>query len=178
MLSVLGGFGFNKDDLDRNISSFSGGEKTKLAFAGLLLSKPDLLLLDEPTNHLDLSTIEWLENYLAKYKKAMVIVSHDRTFLDKSVNVVYELEYGSIRRYAGNYSSFVEQKKNDLIRQEAAYKRQQKDIKRLEELIEKFRYKKNKAALNPKSSIWREWIRLKILRRLTPKHLKPSLSVV
>lgn len=146
MLSVLGGFGFNKDDLDRNISSFSGGEKTKLAFAGLLLSKPDLLLLDEPTNHLDLSTIEWLENYLAKYKKAMVIVSHDRTFLDKSVNVVYELEYGSIRRYAGNYSSFVEQKKNDLIRQEAAYKRQQKDIKRLEELIEKFRYKKNKAA--------------------------------
>ena len=146
MLSVLNGFGFAETDLDRPIISFSGGEKTKIAFAGLLLSKPDLLLLDEPTNHLDLSTIEWLENYLAKYKKAMVIVSHDRTFLDKTVNVVYELEYGSIKRYAGNYSSFVEQKKNDLIRQEAAYKRQQKDIKRLEELIEKFRYKKNKAA--------------------------------
>ena len=112
----------------------------------LLLAKPDLLLLDEPTNHLDLSTIEWLEGYLAKYKKALVIVSHDRTFLDHSVDVVYELEYGSIRRYAGNYSSFVEQKKNDLIRQEAAYRRQQKDIRRLEELIEKFRYKKNKAA--------------------------------
>lgn len=146
MLSVLNGFGFKEEDLDRQIISFSGGEKTKIAFAGLLLSKPDLLLLDEPTNHLDLSTIEWLENYLAKYKKAMVIVSHDRTFLDKTVNVVYELEYGSIKRYAGNYSSFVQQKKNDLIRQEAAYKRQQKDIKRLEELIEKFRYKKNKAA--------------------------------
>ena len=146
MLSVLNGFGFKEEDLDRPISSFSGGEKTKIAFAGLLLSKPDLLLLDEPTNHLDLSTIEWLENYLSKYKKAMVIVSHDRTFLDRTVNVVYELEYGSIKRYAGNYSSFVEQKKNDLIRQEAAYKRQQKDIKRLEELIEKFRYKKNKAA--------------------------------
>ena len=146
MLSVLNGFGFKQEDLDRPISSFSGGEKTKIAFAGLLLSKPDLLLLDEPTNHLDLSTIEWLENYLAKYKKAMVIVSHDRTFIDKCVNVVYELEYGGIKRYAGNYSSFVEQKKNDLIRQEAAYKRQQKDIKRLEELIEKFRYKKNKAA--------------------------------
>ena len=146
MLSVLNGFGFTEKDIDRKISSFSGGEKTKIAFACLLLSKPDLLLLDEPTNHLDLSTIEWLENYLAKYKKALVIVSHDRTFLDKSVNVVYELEYGSIKRYAGNYSSFVEQKKNDLIRQEAAYKRQQKDIKRLEELIEKFRYKKNKAA--------------------------------
>ena len=146
MLSVLNGFGFKEEDLDRKVSSFSGGEKTKIAFAGLLLSKPDLLLLDEPTNHLDLSTIEWLENYLSKYKKAMVIVSHDRVFLDRSVNVVYELEYGNIRRYAGNYSSFVEQKKNDLIRQEAAYRRQQKDIKRLEELIEKFRYKKNKAA--------------------------------
>ncbi|MCR4634232.1 MAG: ABC-F type ribosomal protection protein [Erysipelotrichaceae bacterium] len=146
MLSVLNGFGFKEADLDRKVSSFSGGEKTKIAFAGLLLSKPDLLLLDEPTNHLDLSTIEWLENYLAKYKKAMVIVSHDRVFLDRSVNVVYELEYGGIKRYAGNYSSFVEQKKNDLIRQEAAYRRQQKDIKRLEELIEKFRYKKNKAA--------------------------------
>ena len=146
MSSVLAGFGFSVEDLDRNVSSFSGGEKTKIAFASLLLTKPDLLLLDEPTNHLDLSTIEWLENYLAKYKKAMVIVSHDRTFLDRSVNVVYELEYGGIKRYAGNYSSFVEQKKNDLIRQEAAYRRQQKDIKRLEELIEKFRYKKNKAA--------------------------------
>ena len=105
-----------------------------------------MLLLDEPTNHLDLSTIEWLEGYLAKYKKAMVIVSHDRTFIDKCVNVVFELEYGHLKRYAGNYSAFVEQKKNDLIHQEAAYKRQQKDIKRLEELIEKFRYKKNKAA--------------------------------
>ena len=145
-LSVLSGFGFKEADLDRKVSSFSGGEKTKIAFASLLLAKPDLLLLDEPTNHLDLSTIEWLENYLAKYKKALVIVSHDRTFIDKCVNVVYELEYGSISRYAGNYSSFVEQKKNNLIKQEAAYKRQQKDIKRLEELIEKFRYKKNKAA--------------------------------
>ncbi len=146
MLTVLHGFGFRDEDLDRPVSSFSGGEKTKIAFASLLLAKPDLLLLDEPTNHLDLSTIEWLEGYLAKYKKAMILVSHDRTFLDHCVNVVYELEYGSIRRYPGNYTAFVEQKKNDFIRQESAYKRQQKDIKRLEELIEKFRYKKNKAA--------------------------------
>ena len=144
--TVFHGFGFSDEDLDRNVSSFSGGEKTKIAFGKLLLRKPDLLLLDEPTNHLDLNTIEWLENYLAKYKKAMIVVSHDRTFLDRCANIVYELEYGSIKRYAGNYTSFTEQKKNDLIRQEAAYKRQQKDIKRLEELIEKFRYKKNKAA--------------------------------
>lgn len=146
MMSVLHGFGFKDEDLDRIVYSFSGGEKTKLAFGKLLLSKPDLLLLDEPTNHLDLNTIEWLENYLAKYKKAMVLVSHDRVFLDKVTNVTYELEYGGIKRYSGNYSYFVEQKKNDLLRQESAYKRQQKDIKRLEELIEKFRYKKNKAA--------------------------------
>ena len=132
MLTVLHGFGFRDEDLDRPVSSFSGGEKTKIAFASLLLAKPDLLLLDEPTNHLDLSTIEWLEGYLAKYKKAMILVSHDRTFLDHCVNVVYELEYGSIRRYPGNYTAFVEQKKNDFIRQESAYKRQQKDIKRLE----------------------------------------------
>lgn len=146
MFTVLAGFGFKKEDIDRPVASFSGGEKTKIAFAKLLLAKPDLLLLDEPTNHLDLNTIEWLENYLAKYKKAMIIVSHDRTFLDKTVNVVYELEYGSIKRYAGNYSSFVEQKKNDYIHQESAYKRQQKEIERLQDLIEKFRYKKNKAA--------------------------------
>ena len=145
MLTVLHGFGFKEEDLGRIVYSFSGGEKTKLAFAKLLLAKPDLLLLDEPTNHLDLNTIEWLENYLAKYKKAMVLVSHDRVFLDKVTNVTYELEYGSIKRYGGNYSYFVEQKKNDLLRQESAYRRQQQDIKRLEELIEKFRYKKNKA---------------------------------
>lgn len=144
--SVFLGFGFKEEDFDRNLQSFSGGEKTKIAFAKLLLRKPDLLLLDEPTNHLDLSTIEWLEGYLAKYKKAMILVSHDRTFLDHCVNIVYELEYGSIKRYVGNYSSYVEQKKNDFERQQSAYNRQQKDIKRLEDLIEKFRYKKNKAA--------------------------------
>lgn len=146
IMTILHGFGFKDEDLDRKVSSFSGGEKTKLAFARLLLAKPDLLLLDEPTNHLDLRTIEWLENYLSKYKKAIVVVSHDRVFLDKVCNVTYELEYGSLKRYGGNYSYFVEQKKNDLIKQESAFKRQQKDIKRLEELIEKFRYKKNKAA--------------------------------
>ncbi len=146
METVLFGFGFTKDDLDKNVADFSGGEKTKLAFVKLLLSKPDLLLLDEPTNHLDLSTIEWLENYLSKYKKAIVLVSHDRIFLDKIVNSVYELEYGRLKKYAGNYSKYVEQKKIDFEKDSQAYIRQQKEIKRLEELIEKFRYKKNKAA--------------------------------
>ncbi len=146
METILFGFGFKKDDLDKNVADFSGGEKTKLAFVKLLLSKPDLLLLDEPTNHLDLSTIEWLETYLSKYKKAIVLVSHDRIFLDKIVDSVYELEYGHIKKYAGNYSKFVEQKKLDFEKDSQAYVRQQKEIKRLEELIEKFRYKKSKAA--------------------------------
>ncbi len=146
METILFGFGFKKEDLNKNIADFSGGEKTKLAFVKLLLSKPDLLLLDEPTNHLDLSTIEWLESYLSKYKKAIVLVSHDRIFLDKIVDSVYELEYGHIKKYAGNYSKFVEQKKIDFEKDSQAYVRQQKEIKRLEELIEKFRYKKNKAA--------------------------------
>lgn len=146
ILSVFYGFGFKNEDLDRLIASFSGGERTKIAFAKLLLQKPDLLLLDEPTNHLDLKTIEWLENYLANYKKALLIVSHDRVFLDRVVNVVYELEYGEIHRYVGNYTSFVEQKEKDLLLKENAYKRQQKEIKRLDELIEKFRYKATKAS--------------------------------
>lgn len=144
--TILTGFGFKKEDLTKSIALFSGGEKTKLAFAKLLLSKPDLLLLDEPTNHLDLKTIEWLENYLSKYKKAIVVVSHDRIFLDKIVNSVYELEYGHLKKYSGNYTSYVEQKKANFLKDSKAYLHQQKEIKRLEELIEKFRYKKNKAA--------------------------------
>lgn len=139
-------FGFEKDDLYRTINTFSGGQKTRIAFVKLLISKPDILLLDEPTNHLDLQTIEWLEGYLKKYPKAVVLVSHDRMFLDDVVDVVYEIEYGQMKKYVGNYTSFVEQKKNDLEQQMAAYKRQQKEIEHLEELIEKFRYKATKAS--------------------------------
>lgn len=145
--SIFNGFGFNEEDLKRPLNSFSGGEKTKIGFAKLLLSKPDLLLLDEPTNHLDLRTIEWLEGYLSKYNKAMILVSHDRAFLDKTVNVIYELEYGSIQKYNGNYTSFTKQKEENLLRQETLYKNQQRDIKRLEELIEKYRYKATKAKM-------------------------------
>ena len=143
--SVLHGFGFDEDLYNRSLETFSGGEKTKIAFAKMLLSKPDLLLLDEPTNHLDLKTIEWLENYLVKYPRAIVLVSHDRVFLDKACNVTYEMEYKGIKRYEGNFSYYVDKKKNDLERQQIAYRNQQKEIKRLEELIEKFRYKVNKA---------------------------------
>ncbi len=146
MMNILTRFGFCKDDLQRSIKEFSGGQRTRLAFVKLLLSKPDVLLLDEPTNHLDIETIEWLEGYVARYPKAVVLVSHDRTFLDHVCDVVYEIEFGIMRRYPGNYTHYVETKKQDIEIQKSAYARQQKEIARMEELIEKFRYKKNKAA--------------------------------
>lgn len=146
MMTIFTKFGFQEADLKRSVSTFSGGQKTRLAFVKLLLSKPDILLLDEPTNHLDIDTIEWLEGYVKRYPKAVVLVSHDRMFLDDVVDVVYEIEYGVMRRYPGNYTNYMNTKKSDLEQQKSAYARQQKEIQRMEELIEKFRYKKNKAA--------------------------------
>ena len=143
---IIRKFGFSEEERKKPLSEFSGGQQTKIAFIKLLLSKPDILLLDEPTNHLDITTIEWLETYLKNYPKAVVVVSHDRMFLDDVVDVVYEIEYGVMRRYPGNYSNYVEVKKSDMEQQKSAYIRQQKEIQRMEELIEKFRYKKNKAA--------------------------------
>jgi len=146
MVTVFSKFGFSESDLKRSISTFSGGERTKLAFVKLLLSKPDILLLDEPTNHLDLSTIEWLENYLRTYPRAVVLVSHDRLFLDRVAEVVYELELNQISKYNGNYTFFVNEKRIRQLNLEKQYHNQQKEIERLEVLIEKFRYKKSKAA--------------------------------
>ncbi len=146
ILNIFTKFGFQKEDLERSINTFSGGQKTRIAFVKLLLSAPDILLLDEPTNHLDLETIEWLEGYVKRYPKAVVLVSHDRTFIDNVADEIYEIEYGVMRRYVGNYTSYLKQKDNDIERQKSAYARQQKEIERLEALIEKFRYKKNKAA--------------------------------
>lgn len=140
-------FGFSDEDKIKPLSDFSGGQRTKIAFLKLLLSKPDLLLLDEPTNHLDVEAVTWLEEYLTSYRKAVVIVSHDRMFLDKTVNCIYEIEYGKTTRYVGNYSQFTEQKKIIREQQAIAYEEQQKEIVRLKELVEKFRYKANKAAM-------------------------------
>ncbi len=146
MKTVFTRFGFVIEDLQKVIGTFSGGQKTRIAFVRLLLSKPDILLLDEPTNHLDIDAIEWLEGYVKNYPKSVVIVSHDRMFLDHTVDAVYNMEFGKMKRYAGNYSSFTIQRDNDLERQQSAYMRQQKDIERLQNLIEKFRYKSSKAA--------------------------------
>ncbi len=139
-------FGFS-DDKNRPLSEFSGGQQTKIAFLKLLLSKPDILLLDEPTNHLDIEAVEWLEEYLKSYKKAFVVVSHDRMFLDNTVNTVYEIEYGKAYKYNGNYSAFAEQKKIVREQQRKDYLAQQKEIGRLEGLVDRFRYKATKAAM-------------------------------
>ena len=135
--SVLYGLDFTKDVFDKKISTFSGGEKTRLSMAKLLLSEPDLLILDEPTNHLDMENVAWLENYLSSYNGAIVIVSHDRYFLDKVVNVVYNLEFGKLKKYVGNYSKFLKQYEEDYEKQLKGFTSQQKDIKRLEEFVQK-----------------------------------------
>ena len=135
--SVLYGLDFTKDVFDKKISTFSGGEKTRLSMAKLLLSEPDLLILDEPTNHLDMENVAWLENYLSSYNGAIVIVSHDRYFLDKVVNVVYNLEFGKLKKYVGNYYKFLKQYEEDYEKQLKEFTSQQKDIKRLEEFVQK-----------------------------------------
>lgn len=135
--SVLCGLDFDKEVFDKKISTFSGGEKTRLSMAKLLLSEPDLLILDEPTNHLDMENVAWLENYLSSYNGAIVIVSHDRYFIDKVVSVVYNLEFGKLKKYVGNYSNFLRQYEEDYEKNLKEYVSQQKDIKRLEEFVQK-----------------------------------------
>ncbi len=147
METVVTKFGFALIDLKRPIKNFSGGQRTKLAFIRLLLSKPDVLLLDEPTNHLDLPTIEWLERYLKQYPKAVVIISHDRMFLDKIADVTYEIEHRKMTRYQGNYSAFVKQKRLNWDKQQKDYQLQQKEITRLMTLIEKYKHHPTKVAM-------------------------------
>ena len=144
---MLKSFGFDMSDKEKKLSEFSGGQLTKLAFIKLLLSKPDILLLDEPTNHLDISTIAWLEDYLKNYSRAVVIVSHDRMFLDRIVNVTYEITYGNVTRFNGNYSDYVRQKKERYEKQLKDHIAQQKEIKRLMEIVEKFKNKPTKVAM-------------------------------
>lgn len=146
-LTAVKKFGFSNEDMKKRLCEFSGGQRTKIALLKLLLSKPDVLLLDEPTNHLDLEAIEWLENYLCAYKKSCVIVSHDRMFLDKIVNVVYEIEYGETKRYQGNYTSFMAQKQMAYDKALKDSMMRKKEIERLTALVERFRYKANKAAM-------------------------------
>lgn len=146
MESLFQQFGFALEDLKRPVGSFSGGQLTRVAFIKLLLEKPDIMLLDEPTNHLDMPTIEWLEGYLKNYKGAVVMVSHDRMFLDRVIDVTYEIEYHRMKRYPGNYTAFLKQKEEAAEKQEKDYEAQQNEIKRLTEWIEKWKNTPTKVA--------------------------------
>ncbi len=145
--TAINKFGFSNEDKYKKLSEFSGEQRTKIAFIKLLLSKPDILLLDEPTNHLDITTIEWLESYLKNYTKAIVIVSHDRMFLNRIVDKIYEIEYGAITEYSGNYEFFEKQKRINYERQLKDFEFQQKEIKRLTVIADRFRYKPTKAKM-------------------------------
>ena len=141
---VFSTFGL-EDEKYKKLCEFSGGQKTKISFIKLILSKPDILLLDEPTNHLDIKAVNWLENYIASYKKAVIIVSHDRTFLDNTVNIVYELERKKLIKYVGNYTKFLETKDANYDSQLRAYEAQQREIADINAFIDRFRYKASKA---------------------------------
>lgn len=132
---VLSGMGFTDEDLNRTVSGFSGGEKTRLCISRLLLEEPNLLILDEPTNHLDFKTIMWLEDYLKSYRGAVLVVSHDRYFLDKICTSICEIERGILKRYRGNYSAYVRQREENDARQEKEYEMQQKQIAKMEDYV-------------------------------------------
>lgn len=133
--AILNGMGFSEKELGRVCSGFSGGEKTRLCISKLLLEEPNLLILDEPTNHLDFKTIMWLEDYLRSYRGAILIVSHDRYFLDRLCSSICEIERGTLTRYRGNYSAFVRQKSENNARREKEYEMQQKQIAQLEDYV-------------------------------------------
>ncbi|MCZ0704188.1 ATP-binding cassette subfamily F protein 3 [Natronobacillus azotifigens] len=135
--TVLNGLHFTNYDFATSISELSGGQKTRLALGKLLLAKPDILILDEPTNHLDIETLTWLENYLNNYAGAVVIVSHDRYFLDKTIQTVYEISRQRSKKYHGNYSKYLEQKALDYEREQKMFEKQQSEIKKLEDFVQK-----------------------------------------
>lgn len=139
-------FGFQVEDLERNMETFSGGQITRLGFIKLLLSKPDVLLLDEPTNHLDISTIEWLEGYLRGYDGTVIIISHDRLFIDRICSVIIEIEDRVATRYESNYTNYIALKETNLRQHNIKYAQQQKEIQRLENVILRFKGKSSKAS--------------------------------
>ena len=144
--TLFTGFGFTREDKKKRLSQFSGGEQTKIALIRHLLLKPDILLLDEPANHLDIQATEWLEQYMNQYEKAVIMVSHDRFFLDRTASVIYELSGKKLTKYPGNYTHYREEKRKAIRIQTKAYERQQEELKRLNDLVERFKHKPNKAA--------------------------------
>lgn len=164
---ILMGLGFQKDEFTKSVDTLSGGQKTRVALGKLLITKPEFIILDEPTNHLDLSSIMWLENYLLNYKGTVLIVSHDRYFLDKIVNRVFELENGKLTTFKGNYTDYATKKEIIRIAEQNAYKNNQREIKHQEEVIKKLR------SYNREKSIKRAESRVKMLDKME-KVEKPS----
>lgn len=159
-------FGFDIKDIEKKLSEFSGGQVTKISILKLLLSKPEILLLDEPTNHLDIDGIEWMEEYLKKYEKNIIIVSHDRMFLDNICDVIVDIDNKKLVRYEGNYTDFIEQKKLNRELLLAEYSKNQKEIERLTKTIERFRYKATKARMVKSKD--------KIIEKLKKAQIKPE----
>lgn len=160
VVGVLKGLGFSQEDFQKEISTLSGGQKTRISLGKLLLEKPDLIILDEPTNHLDLNSIQWLETYLLNYKGAVLIVSHDRYFLDKITSKIIEIDQGVVSSFKGNYSSYAAQKEHLRLEQMHAYMNQQREIKHQEEVIDKLR------SFNREKSIKRAESREKMLDKM------------
>ena len=157
---ILKGLGFTEEEFEKKVSTLSGGQKTRIALGKLLLQKPDLIMLDEPTNHLDLNSIAWLETYLLNYKGAVIIVSHDRYFLDRIATKIIEIDNGVVSSFNGNYSDYAAQKEHLRIEQMHAYLNQQREIKHQEEVIEKLR------SFNREKSIKRAESREKMLDKI------------
>jgi ATP-binding cassette subfamily F protein 3 len=169
---VLEGLGFAPDDLDRDVGEFSGGWQMRIALAKALLERPDILLLDEPTNYLDIEARTWLEGWLARFKGGCLLVSHDRYFLDVTVNEVYELFQGNLKRYAGNYSAYEKVRAVEIESLMKRYAEQQEEIAKAEELIRRFRYKASKAAMVQERIKKLEKIESRGLRIEIPESLK------
>lgn len=172
---VFRGLGFSEEDMDRTMSTLSGGQKTRVALGRILLQAPDLILLDEPTNHLDMDAISWLENYLSAYQGAVLVVSHDRYFLDRIVTKVVEIEHGTALSYQGNYTSYSQKKAEVRRAMQKAYEKQQDEIKRQEAIIAKFRQ------FNREKSIRQAESREKALQSMEkikqPQHLNADMNL-
>ena len=162
IMGIINGLGFVGNDIDKSINTLSGGQKTRVALGKLLLLEPDLLILDEPTNHLDLASIQWLETYLSNYKGSVLIVSHDRYFLDRIADKVVELDHGKATVFKGNYSDYAQKK--ELLRRDAIkqYENYQQTVRHQEQVIEKLR------SFNREKSIKRAESREKMLEKMTP----------